>query len=89
MQAGIQSGQGMVRNPTVYILASKRNGTLYVGVTSDPVKRLWEHKHDVVDGFTKKYQVHALAYLEQHDRWSKRSSGRSRSRSGIVPGRFA
>ncbi len=58
----------MVRNPTVYILASKRNGTLYVGVTSDPVKRLWEHRHCGLDGFTKKYQVHALVYLEQHDR---------------------
>ena len=58
----------MVRNPTVYILASKRNGTLYVGVTSDPVKRLWEHRHGVVDGFTSKYKVHALVYLEQYDR---------------------
>jgi putative endonuclease len=58
----------MVRNPTVYILASKRNGTLYVGVTSDPIKRLWEHKSGVVDGFTKTYKVHALVYLEQHER---------------------
>jgi putative endonuclease len=58
----------MNRSPTVYILASKRNGTLYVGVTSDPIKRLWEHKHGVADGFTKTYKVHALVYLEQHDR---------------------
>jgi len=48
----------------VYILASKRNGTLYVGVTSDPIKRIWEHKNDVVGGFTKKYQVHFLVYYE-------------------------
>ena len=48
----------------VYILASKRNGTLYVGVTSDPVKRIWEHKNDVVDGFTKKYGIHLLVYYE-------------------------
>lgn len=49
----------------VYILASKRNGTLYVGVTSDLVKRIYQHKHDLVDGFTKKYGVHQLVYFEQ------------------------
>ena len=48
----------------VYILASRRNGTLYVGVTSDPVKRIWEHKNDVVDGFAKKYEIHLLVYYE-------------------------
>jgi putative endonuclease len=48
----------------VYILANKRNGTLYVGVTSDPIKRIWEHKNDVVDGFTKKYSIHLLVYYE-------------------------
>ena len=58
----------MIRNPTVYILASKRNGTLYVGVTSDPIKRMWEHKHGVVEGFTRMYRVHTLVYFEQHDR---------------------
>ena len=49
----------------VYILASKRNGTLYIGVTSDPIKRIWEHKNDVVKGFTQRYQVHLLVYYEQ------------------------
>jgi putative endonuclease len=58
----------MVRNPTVYILAGKRNGTLYIGVTSDPIRRIWEHKHDVVEGFTSKYRVHTLVYFEQHER---------------------
>ena len=48
----------------VYILASRRNGTLYVGVTSDPVKRIWEHKNDVVDGFAKKYEIPLLVYYE-------------------------
>jgi putative endonuclease len=48
----------------VYILASKRNGTLYTGVTSDLAKRIWEHRTEVVDGFTKKYQVHTLVYFE-------------------------
>jgi putative endonuclease len=48
-------------------MASKPNGTLYVGVTSDLVKRVWEHKNDSVDGFTKRYSVHHLVYYELHD----------------------
>ena len=51
----------------VYILASKKNGTLYIGLTRDLVKRCYEHKHDLVEGFTKKYQVHTLVYYETHD----------------------
>lgn len=51
----------------VYILASQENGTLYTGVTSDLIKRVDEHKHDVNDGFTKKYKVHTLVYYESHD----------------------
>jgi putative endonuclease len=51
----------------VYILASKRNGTLYTGVTSDLVKRIWQHKHNLVEGFTKKYNVENLVYYEVHD----------------------
>ena len=53
--------------PCVYLLASKRNGTLYVGVTSDLVKRVWEHKDDLVEGFTSKYGVHLLVYYEMHE----------------------
>jgi len=48
----------------VYLLASGRNGTLYVGVTSDLVKRVFEHKNDLADGFTKKYAVHDLVWFE-------------------------
>jgi putative endonuclease len=48
----------------VYILASQRNGTLYIGVTSDLVRRVYEHRTDAVDGFTKKYGVHRLVYFE-------------------------
>ncbi len=51
----------------VYILASKPNGTLYTGVTSDLLKRVYEHKNDVIDGFTKRYKVHDLVYFEPHD----------------------
>ena len=55
------------RQPAVYILASKRNGTLYVGVTSDLRRRVWEHRNDLADGFTKKYGVHRLVYFEPHE----------------------
>ena len=48
----------------IYILASQKNGTLYVGVTNDLIKRVYEHRSDFVDGFTKKYQVHKLVYYE-------------------------
>jgi len=48
----------------VYILASKKNGTLYTGVTNDLVRRVYEHKHNLIEGFTKKYNVHRLVYFE-------------------------
>ena len=51
-------------NYSVYILASKRNGTLYVGFTSDLGKRVYEHKHNLVEGFSRKYGVHRLVYYE-------------------------
>ena len=51
----------------VYILASDRNGTIYVGVTSDLTKRIWEHKQGFVHGFTKEYDVHHLVWYELHD----------------------
>jgi len=54
----------MIRQPAVYILASKRNGTLYIGVTSDLQKRTREHKDNAIEGFTKKYGVHQLGYYE-------------------------
>ncbi len=52
----------------VYILASRRNGTLYIGVTSDLVRRVYDHKHGSVDGFSKKYKTHNLVYYEIHER---------------------
>ena len=53
--------------PCVYILASKRNGTLYLGVTSNLVQRIWQHKNDFVEGFTKRYGVHTLVWFEAHE----------------------
>ncbi len=55
-----------MKRPCVYILASSRNGTLYVGVTSDLVKRIWQHKHDQIAGFTQRHGVHRLVWFEQH-----------------------
>ena len=57
----------MGKQPAVYILASKRNGTLYVGVTTNLVKRVWEHKNNLVEGFTKKYGVHQLVWYELYE----------------------
>jgi putative endonuclease len=55
------------RQPAVYILASKGNGTLYIGVTSDLVKRIWQHKKNMDEGFTKRYSVHRLVWYEIHE----------------------
>jgi len=57
----------MDKQPAVYILASKKNGTLYVGVTSNLVKRIWEHKNNLTEGFTKRYEVHYLVWYEMHE----------------------
>lgn len=57
----------MLKQPVVYILASRKNGTLYTGVTSDLVRRIWEHKNNLVEGFTKRYNVHHLVWYEQHE----------------------
>ena len=56
-----------MKQPVVYILASQRNGTLHIGVTSDLVQRIWQHKNDVFEGFTKEYGVHMLVWFELHD----------------------
>jgi putative endonuclease len=53
-----------MKQPCVYILASKRKGTLYVGVTSDLTQRVWQHKNDQAEGFTKRYGVHKLVWYE-------------------------
>ena len=53
--------------PCVYMIASERNGTLYIGVTSDLIARVWQHKNNAVEGFTKKYEVHLLVWYEPHE----------------------
>lgn len=57
----------MEKQPTIYILASGYNGTLYIGVTSHLIQRVWQHKQDLVEGFTKRYGVHFLVYYEMHE----------------------
>ena len=57
----------MSKQPSVYILAGGRNGTLYVGVTSNLVNRVWQHRNDLVGGFTKRYRVHRLVWYELHE----------------------
>lgn len=56
-----------MKQPCVYMLASQRNGTIYIGVTSSLVKRVHEHKTDAAQGFTKKYGVHRLVWYESHE----------------------
>lgn len=60
----------MEKAPCVYILDSRRNGTLYVGVTSNLLRRIWEHKADSVYGFTSRYGVHTLVWYEVHETMS-------------------
>ena len=54
-------------NYFVYILASKRNGTLYIGVTNNLIKRIYEHKQKQIEGFTKKYKINKLIYFEEYN----------------------
>ena len=56
-----------MKQPAVYILASRMNGTLYIGVTSDLVRRVWVHKNDLVEGFTQRYGVHRLVWYTLHE----------------------
>jgi putative endonuclease len=56
----------MERTPTVYILASHKNGTLYTGVTSNPIQRIWQHRNDCAPGFSQHYGIHSLVYYEVH-----------------------
>ena len=57
----------MSKHPCTYMLASAKNGTLYIGVTSNLIQRVWKHKNNQLQGFTEKYHVHMLVYYEQHE----------------------
>ena len=57
----------MSRQPAVYILTNRPHGCLYTGVTSTLVPRVWQHRNDLVPGFTRRYQTHRLVYFEMHD----------------------
>lgn len=72
--------------PSVYILASQRNGTLYIGVTSYLVQRIWQHKNDQVEGFTEKYGVHGLVYFELLDDMLSAITREKQLKNGTEPG---
>ena len=55
-----------MKQPCVYIIASKRNGTLYIGTTSNLSQRVWQHKNNIAAGFTRRYRVHTLVWYESH-----------------------
>ncbi len=57
----------MTKQPCVYMLSSQKNGTLYIGVTSDLIKRVYQHREGMVEGFTKRYAVHDLVWYEVHE----------------------
>ena len=57
----------MAKQPAVYILTNTRNGTLYIGVTSNLRRRIWEHRNNLVEGFSSKYLTHTLVYYEMHE----------------------
>jgi predicted GIY-YIG superfamily endonuclease len=76
----------MNRTFYVYILASQRNGTLYAGMTSDLVRRLWEHKEKVVQGFTATYGVESWSIMNSMTTRNLQSRGRDDSRNGIELG---
>jgi len=78
-----------MKEPCVYLLASKRNGTLYVGVTSDLVQRIWQHKNNLVEGFTKRYGVHMLVWYELCGTMNAAIARKKRLRNGNAIGRFA
>jgi putative endonuclease len=57
---------GREMNPVVYIMASQRNGTIYTGVTSNLMQRVWQHREGVVPGFTWRYRVKLLVWYDEH-----------------------
>jgi predicted GIY-YIG superfamily endonuclease len=71
-----------MREPAVYIMASKRNGTLYVGVTSNLAERAWQHREGAVPGFTKRYGCKFLVWYEPHERMDEAIGREKQIKSG-------
>lgn len=63
----VAAGIRKMKQPCVYILASQQNGTLYIGVTSDLKKRVWQHKNEQIEGFTRKYGCKFLVWYKVHE----------------------
>ena len=76
-----------MKQPVVYILASKPYGTLYIGVTSDLASRIEAHRKDCVPGFTERYSVHSLVYFELHDDMYEAIQREKRLKKWTAPGR--
>mgnify|MGYP003339723862 CR=1 FL=1 len=73
-----------MRSSYVYILASQRNGSLYVGSTSDIIKRTWEHTNKVISGFTARYNVHMLVYYEVHELYIEAARREKRFKNSVT-----
>ena len=71
-----------MKQPCTYILANKPNGTLYVGVTSELTKRVWQHKNDQAEGFTRKYKIHLLVWYERHETMESAINRKKQLKSG-------
>jgi putative endonuclease len=74
-------------HPSVYILTNKKNFTLYIGVTSNLVQRIWQHKNDLADGFSKRYGTHTLAYFEMHEKMHSAIAREKQLKNGSANGR--
>lgn len=77
------------RQPAVYVMASARNGTLYVGVTSNLPKRTWEHRNGAIPGFTTRYGCRYLVYVEVHADMTAAILREKQIKSGSRPGKIA
>ncbi len=86
---GVTRKRQASRTPCVYILASKRNGTLYTGVTSDLVRRVWEHRNDLVAGFSERYRTHLLVWFERHETMESAIVREKRLKEWSAPGSWS
>jgi putative endonuclease len=76
------------KRPCVYILASQRNGTLYVGVTSNIARRVWEHRSDAGTGFVQDHRVYRLVFVEFHETMADAILREKRIKNGVALGNW-